>query len=305
MDLSGSMQGAGGVGGLLQVTDHETSTTDHYYPTYDGNGNVSEYLDGTGSAVAHYEYDTFGNTTVKSGAKAEDFAHRFSTKYLDEETGLYYYGYRYYDPVMGRWPSRDPIEENGGINIYNFVGNDGINNWDILGLERFDVQCGGEIDAQIKNLALNSRVTSSFIYISDGSAEKAPCCCVDFYFSQVVTTDSPINGLPAGEPFFDNENNTPGRYGGATTGGDVPRLDGNVEPPGFGNAPIQGARLGVFDSPARVPTDTKVTWRAVMALVCIEKSGTEKSIAAIEWGWDRKKNGDQFTVTIHGPIQIF
>jgi hypothetical protein len=48
---------------------------------------------------------------------------------------LIYYGYRYYDPVTGRWPSRDPIGENGGVNLYGFVGNDGVNRWDILGLQ--------------------------------------------------------------------------------------------------------------------------------------------------------------------------
>ena len=44
-----------------------------------------------------------------------------------------YYGYRYYDPLTGRWPSRDPIGERGGVNLYGFVGNDGVNRWDILG----------------------------------------------------------------------------------------------------------------------------------------------------------------------------
>ena len=133
VDLSGSMQGAGGVGGLLAVTD----STGNYFPTFDGNGNVSEYLDSTGAIAAHYEYDPFGKTTVATGPKANDFAHRFSTKPLDATTGLYYYGYRYYDPATGRWPSRDPIEEEGGINLYGFVGNDGVNQWDILGKETF------------------------------------------------------------------------------------------------------------------------------------------------------------------------
>jgi hypothetical protein len=45
------------------------------------------------------------------------------------------YQYRDYDPQTGRWPSRDPIEEDGGINLYGFVGNDGVNWVDILGLE--------------------------------------------------------------------------------------------------------------------------------------------------------------------------
>ena len=46
-----------------------------------------------------------------------------------------YYGYRYYDPVTGRWPSRDPIEERGGVNLYGFVGNKAVISWDVLGLD--------------------------------------------------------------------------------------------------------------------------------------------------------------------------
>jgi RHS repeat-associated protein len=45
-----------------------------------------------------------------------------------------YYGYRYYHPQTGRWINRDPIEENGGLNLYGFVGNDGVNRADHLGL---------------------------------------------------------------------------------------------------------------------------------------------------------------------------
>ncbi len=46
------------------------------------------------------------------------------------------YGYRYYDPLSGRWPSRDPIEEEGGVNLYVFVGNDGLNFSDYLGMKK-------------------------------------------------------------------------------------------------------------------------------------------------------------------------
>ena len=58
---------------------------------------------------------------------------QFSTKYTDQETGLNYYGYRYYNPSTGRWINRDPIEEGGGLNLYGFVVNNGINNVDQLG----------------------------------------------------------------------------------------------------------------------------------------------------------------------------
>jgi RHS repeat-associated protein len=59
---------------------------------------------------------------------------RFSTKYCDEETGLVYYGYRYYQPQTGRWLSRDPIGENGGVNLYGFIMNNPVNSVDMLGL---------------------------------------------------------------------------------------------------------------------------------------------------------------------------
>ena len=45
-----------------------------------------------------------------------------------------YYGYRYYDPVTGRWPSREPMQEGGGINLYSFISNKTNSDYDILGL---------------------------------------------------------------------------------------------------------------------------------------------------------------------------
>jgi RHS repeat-associated protein len=104
-----------------------------FYPTYDGNGNICEYLDGTGTSKAHYEYDAFGNVTFSSGDKAADFAYRFSTKPFDFITGWYYYLYRYYDPLTGRWPSRDPIDDGGGVNLYGFCYNSSLLWVDYLG----------------------------------------------------------------------------------------------------------------------------------------------------------------------------
>ena len=132
IDLSGSFQGAGGVGGLLCESQISNSQISNYFPTYDGNGNVSEYLAADGSIAAHFEYDPFGNTVVNTDS-GNLFNYRFSTKPLDQTTGFYYYGYRWYDPLTGRWPSRDPIEERGGVNLYGFIYNSALNNWDYLG----------------------------------------------------------------------------------------------------------------------------------------------------------------------------
>jgi len=59
-------------------------------------------------------------------------------------SGVRYYGYRYYDPVTGRWPSRDPIGERGGINLYGMVGNNSISWVDILGMAPCLCGCNDE-----------------------------------------------------------------------------------------------------------------------------------------------------------------
>ena len=133
-DLSNTTQAAGGVASLLSESLISNSQSPIYYPTYDGNGDISEYLTATGTIAAHFEYDPFSNTVVNTDT-GNLFTYRFSTKPIDIETGLSYYGYRYYEPMTGRWPSRDPIEERGGINLYGFIGNSGVDKWDILGNE--------------------------------------------------------------------------------------------------------------------------------------------------------------------------
>ena len=137
-DLSGTLQGAGGVGGLLYLTVSNSSTPNSstqqlYIPCYDNNGNITRYCDANGNTVAQYTYDAFGNSISKSGLLADSFRHLFSTKYFDAETGLYYYGYRFYSPSLMRWLNRDPIEERGGLNLYTFCNNAMFCKFDVLG----------------------------------------------------------------------------------------------------------------------------------------------------------------------------
>ena len=61
------------------------------------------------------------------------YSFRFSSEYFDSETALVYYNNRYYSPQLGRWLSRDPIEEKDGYNLYNFVKNNPVNSFDLLG----------------------------------------------------------------------------------------------------------------------------------------------------------------------------
>jgi RHS repeat-associated protein len=122
-DLSRSLQGAGGIGGLLVVRDHGAGT--YHFAGYDGNGNVTVLVNAADQGLsAQYEYSPFGDVLRATGPLARSNPFRFSTKVLDEETDLVYYGYRYYSPSLLRWMNRDPIEEKGGINLFAFVEND-------------------------------------------------------------------------------------------------------------------------------------------------------------------------------------
>jgi RHS repeat-associated protein len=132
LDLSGSAQEAGGVGGLLAVNAGSAT----YLPVYDGGGNVVSLVDATsGTSVADYEYGPFGEPLRVSGPAAAANPFRFSTKYTDAETGLVYYGYRFLAPSQRRWLNRDRIEEQGGLNLHCMAGNDPVNNADVLGLK--------------------------------------------------------------------------------------------------------------------------------------------------------------------------
>jgi RHS repeat-associated protein len=161
-DLSGSPQGAGGVGGLVEMSYAGTNC----FVAYDGNGNVAALVNaGDGTVVANYEYGPFGEVIRATGPMAKANPIRFSTKYQDNESDLVYYGYRYYDPSMGKWLSRDPMTESGfdlfrhgsgegttssllgDVKLdgacYAFIANEGLSEWDYLGL--CEGKCGDDV----------------------------------------------------------------------------------------------------------------------------------------------------------------
>jgi RHS repeat-associated protein len=132
-DLSGSVQGAGGVGGLLAINAGTNAT---HFLASDGNGNIVALVNATnGTATARFDYGPFGESIRTEGRGVKACPVRFSTKYEDSETDFLYYGHRYYNPSIGRWLNRDLVEERGGLNLYGFVDEDTLNQIDILGLE--------------------------------------------------------------------------------------------------------------------------------------------------------------------------
>ena len=138
-DLPGTMEGAGGVGGLLAIERNVagSNTWDIRYTHADANGNIIALTNSSGAVSARYRYDAFGKTInatdVDNSGWVNHNIHGFSSKPSFGNQGLLYYGYRWYSPSLGRWINRDPIEESGGMNLYGFVGNDGVNRTDVLG----------------------------------------------------------------------------------------------------------------------------------------------------------------------------
>jgi len=139
-----------GIGAILATTEVNTGTT-HYF-SYDGNGNVVNLIDENDNVTASYSYDPFGNRTDSTADDIVDNPYQWSTKLYHEPSGLVAYEYRFYDPNLGRWLNRDPIEETGGKNIYSFVNNRMNNAVDPHGL--FLVEVGEVIVAQSARSAM-------------------------------------------------------------------------------------------------------------------------------------------------------
>jgi len=178
LDLSGSLSGAGGVGGLLWVTLHTVSgpAAGTHFAAYDGNGNVVGLVSATtGTETARYEYGPFGEPIRITGPAVTLNPFRFSTKRTDNTTDFVLYEYRIYIPSLGRWPNRDPIGERGGADLYGFVANDPVGTFDLYGLA-FGNPIGGKSWQQCV----------------------ACCCCVD---NLTISGGTPYTNIRMGHSF--------------------------------------------------------------------------------------------------------
>jgi RHS repeat-associated protein len=161
LDISGSLQGAGGVGGLLVAI---SSTDEHRasFFAYDGNGNIASQASGTdGSFHIKLEYGPFGELITMSGGAFGVCSFAFSTKYLDEESGLLYYGLRYYSPHFGRWTSKDPI---------------------------------GDVAFRVHGWVSHRILSSSFDYNSSTAFKNCPVSLIDILGATEYSTGDPTGG---------------------------------------------------------------------------------------------------------------
>lgn len=155
LDITGSLKGGGGVGGLIMMSDADSA----HFVAQDGDGNVVGLVESIlGNVTANYEYSPFGERLLATGSMASVNPFRFSTRYEDEESGFNYYGHRYYNSVNGRWLSRDVIEEIGGVNIYAFVDNSPVGYVDLFGLCNYPCKGPGEVrcDGWVNSVNIDS-----------------------------------------------------------------------------------------------------------------------------------------------------
>jgi RHS repeat-associated protein len=117
-----------------EVLTMERNSTMYYYH-YDGLGSVAEITDSSGNLVESYAYDSYGNIT--SALSTIGNPYYFTGRRFDEESGIYYYRARQYDPTIGRFLQRDPLAYHESMNLYQYTLNNPINRIDPDGRDSY------------------------------------------------------------------------------------------------------------------------------------------------------------------------
>jgi RHS repeat-associated protein len=122
----------------------ERSSSGTNYVLFDALGSTIGLTDGSGGLVASWTYDPWGNVLAKTGTATTPVL--FQGSYLDQSTGLYKMGMRYYDPNIARWTQLDPVFGNlaqpDTLNRYAFVRNNPVNLEDPTGAFWCGFVCG-------------------------------------------------------------------------------------------------------------------------------------------------------------------
>ena len=157
--------------------------------TKDHLGSVRELVDGNGTLQTRYDYDLWGGRTKLTGTVESEVG--YTGHHHHGKSGLVLTWYRAYDPVTGRWLSRDPIGEAGGINLYGYVGNDPIGLVDPLGLE-CAVQIGAWAPGSINIFGHAAAATSGQGVYSFGTTTKTASSFSDYLAKQAGYRDSMV-----------------------------------------------------------------------------------------------------------------
>jgi RHS repeat-associated protein len=120
-----------GIDEPVSMIDVEHSNATYYYH-FDALGSVVALTNSSGSTVEVYEYSVYGQVAASDANNPNRFM--FTGRESDQETGLYYYRARYYNPEIGRFLQPDPVGYDAGMNLYRYCRNSPLGRIDPLGL---------------------------------------------------------------------------------------------------------------------------------------------------------------------------
>ena len=156
---------------------------------YDLTKNICEVFGPAGYIRTAYSYAPFGAVTASDNGVIQPF--QWSSEHYDSELDLVYYNYRHYSPSLGRFLSRDPIEEQGGLNLYAFVRNALGGSADFLGTACIQIseikELGGwklkKIIPEIDQPYTGAGLVAIKAFVGDYAKEaEVSCCCRFLYF---------------------------------------------------------------------------------------------------------------------------
>jgi len=223
-------------------------------------------------------------------------------------SGVFYYGYRYYDPVTGRWPSRDPIGERGGVNLYGFVGNDGIGRWDVLGLDVFgpSVPAAGYQNwgqTSLCDCPITAKITkANFLFIGGKQMSVALDLSMTFELPDPDRCDCmKVRVIQMSGKFKSDgtKSTSLNQERQNRTSGDGWRIDWPLDEdidvpfpdkfPGISTPWVPG-KPGTFNDPPQL-TRQKVKFIAHTCFVGEKKNGERVWFGCVKWGFEMSSNG--------------
>jgi len=162
----------------LDLAGTDTTLIDTRYPRFQyGNhlGNCSYELDGNADIISYEEYHPFGTTSFQATDASLDIPlkrYRYTGKERDDESGLYYYGARYYAPWLCRWTAADPSAIKDGLNLYAYVSNGPVAFKDPTGM--WGLPSWSEVKekaAEVRQDVANSKITQTIRGVAYGTVE--------------------------------------------------------------------------------------------------------------------------------------
>ncbi len=205
-----------------------------YAPIYDVSGNVVSLIY-NGSLYEHYRYSAFGERKIFSNSgyvkekSSVNNPWQFSSKRIDEETNLIYYGRRYYDPILGRWITPDPQGFSDGLNLYAFVLNDPLIRVDLYGLmvfpplmlNTYDMKGGQFSDSSLldfqKTFLRNTFDYHEFINKTVNFLFKINSGFISSQLPKIILSDDPSRTINLGSSEFLDGRNIGATFGIRTT----------------------------------------------------------------------------------------